>query len=211
MALRERPQGAEALDELSASDVGLLEKTWAQFGHLSDGSCATNASTLPGMARPTRVSQPDHAREHLRGARLLTSRVATSCKWSPRGSTSRSALRGAVVVFFVARRATLLIPSGPADDVDRKHLFVAMTDPSGERARFCWPQCPLLSQGGTWRCACLLVPGDHPFIQHDSFINYRFLRIESEAALLLRGVADRNMLLPKGPLSAEVFARVVPC
>ena len=33
-------------------------------------------------------------------------------------------------VFVPYRRATLLIPSGPAHDPDRKHLFIVLTDPT---------------------------------------------------------------------------------
>lgn len=36
-------------------------------------------------------------------------------------------------MFFVVRRATVLIPSGPDRDPDLKHLFVNMTDPIGSQ------------------------------------------------------------------------------
>lgn len=110
-------------------------------------------------------------------------------------------------MFFVTRRATLLIPSGPADDIDRKHLFVAMTDPSGRAREVLLASVSSVVAGRFVDNACLLAPGDHPFIQHDSFVNYRFLRMEPEAALL-RGVAD-GLLVPKGPLAVEVYSRVV--
>lgn len=32
-------------------------------------------------------------------------------------------------LFLPLRRATLLVPSGPDNDPDRKHLFVLLTDP----------------------------------------------------------------------------------
>jgi hypothetical protein len=34
-------------------------------------------------------------------------------------------------MFFVAKRATLLMASGPASDPDKKHLFICLTDSFG--------------------------------------------------------------------------------
>jgi hypothetical protein len=34
-----------------------------------------------------------------------------------------------MTLFVPFKRATLLVPSGPANDPDRKHLFVLLTDP----------------------------------------------------------------------------------
>jgi hypothetical protein len=109
-------------------------------------------------------------------------------------------------VFFVTRRATLLIPSGPADDVDRKHLFVAMTNPVGESREVLLAPVSSVVEGRFVDPGCRLHLGDHPFIRHESFVNYRFLRIETEERLS-RGVAG-GVLVPKDPLATEVFSRL---
>ena len=69
------------------------------------------------------------------------------------------------------RRATVLVPSGPARDP-----------------------------------ACKLFAGDHPFVQHDSFVEYAMARIE-----LARAVRDgvaQGVLVPHANLDGSLFARV---
>lgn len=38
-----------------------------------------------------------------------------------------------------------------------------------------------VKDGGPLEDTCLLGPGDHPFIQHDSYVDYRFTRVEQVA------------------------------
>jgi hypothetical protein len=109
-------------------------------------------------------------------------------------------------VFFVVRRATLLIPSGTADDPDWKHLFIVLTDPVGRDREVLLSSISSVVAGRPPDPACLLYAGDHPFIRHDSYVSYRFLRIESEAALL-RGLQS-GALVAHDPLESALFARV---
>lgn len=91
-------------------------------------------------------------------------------------------------MFFAIKRATVLIPSGPADRPDLLHLFVLLCDPFGVP-----PQC-LLASISTVRHnayhdpACLLYAGDHPFVRHTSYVKYSTCRL-IEAAKLESAVA----------------------
>lgn len=112
-------------------------------------------------------------------------------------------------LFIPLKRATLLLPSGPAEDPNRKHLFVVLSDPF---------DCPdgekyLLLVGlssvpeiGNYDNSCILRPGDHPFIKHDSFVFYSKARIEN-AGKILRGVRE-GKLAPYETVSPEVFEKI---
>lgn len=113
-------------------------------------------------------------------------------------------------LFVPYRRATLLIPSGPAHDSERKHLFVVLTDPAqvldfaGKHSLLVdiasiYPDIP-------YDLACELHAGDHEFIQHKSYIAYAHARIEPSQKLV-NGVKNGD-LVPKTMLAQEIFARV---
>jgi len=112
-------------------------------------------------------------------------------------------------LFVPYRRVTLLIPSGPAHDPNRNHLFILLTDPvpnsAGEKE-------VLLVSIATVRAglfhdpACILYPGDHPFIAHESYVHYGNARIE-DAQKLVNGVR-KGILAAKGLLDGAIFARV---
>lgn len=109
-------------------------------------------------------------------------------------------------MFFVVRRATLLIPSGPVADPDRKHLFICLTDPAGAEQDVLLVSISSVIPGQPFDATCRLYVGDHPFIRHDSFVSYRSLRIETAQRLGI-GVAN-GVLIPREPLDPGIFARV---
>lgn len=109
-------------------------------------------------------------------------------------------------MFFVVRRATLLIPSGPPQDPDRKHLYVCITDPVGAARETLLVPVATLRQGEPHDPTCRLFRGDHPFLRHESYVNYRFARIDP-ADRIERGVRD-GVLVPHQVLDTAVFARV---
>lgn len=91
-------------------------------------------------------------------------------------------------LFLPLRRATLLVPSGPENDPDRKHLFILLTDPaddgSGVKAVL-MVSLSSIKQGLPYDASCILYPGDHPFVKKESFVVYQKARIE-EADKVLR-------------------------
>mgnify|MGYP001025023401 CR=1 FL=1 len=73
---------------------------------------------------------------------------------------------------------TLFLPTGPAHDPGRKHLFIVLTMPrsidAAESATLCVPMVSLSSipKDRPYDATCVLHVGDHPFIKHDSYVAY---------------------------------------
>ncbi|MFI3199181.1 MAG: hypothetical protein QX196_12770 [Methylococcaceae bacterium] len=100
-------------------------------------------------------------------------------------------------LFVPFKRATLLIPSGPVNDPDRKHLFVLLTDPI-EAPDFNGKQVLLVNIASVpkslpYDSTCILQPGEHRFIKHESYVYYAKARIEAANALL-RGVKSGQLM-----------------
>lgn len=114
------------------------------------------------------------------------------------------------MLFWPVKRATLLIPSGPVHDPDRKHFFILLTDPIPKPDA--GAQQVLLVGIATRNPnfqhdqTCILYPGDHPFLNRESYVNYRLARIE-EAGKLVAGVKN-GLFVPQGTIDTAIFARV---
>lgn len=112
-------------------------------------------------------------------------------------------------LFVPLKRATLLIPSGPSGDVDRRHLFILLTDPYPDETG---KSAVLLVSISTVRPnvphdpTCILYSGDHDFVKRDSYVVYQRTRLEG-ADKLLRGVKSGE-LVAHAPMDGAVFARV---
>ncbi len=113
-------------------------------------------------------------------------------------------------LFLPFKRATLLIPSGPAHDADRKHLFILLTDPHPHQQTgvksVLLVSLSTLNKNLPHDKTCVLYPGDHPFVKVESYVVYQKARIE-EAEKLMRGV-DKGLFTPRDMLDSEIFARV---
>lgn len=85
--------------------------------------------------------------------------------------------------------ATILIPSGPDRDPNRKHLHIVIARNVGPPAQVLTvPVCSLGSHHHD--DTTVLRTGAHPFIRHDSYIKYSAARIDNEAAMR-RGIQSR--------------------
>ena len=82
------------------------------------------------------------------------------------------------MAYVPARCDTLLIPTGPAGD----HLFVITTEacPGGLHVLANFTK---IAPGRFVDKACLLSPGEHPFITQDSFVLYRSAMVQPGARL----------------------------
>jgi hypothetical protein len=109
-------------------------------------------------------------------------------------------------MFFVVKRATVLIPSGPANDPNRKHLFIFLTDPIGSERETLLVPIASVRPGQPHDSTCLLYKGDHPFIRADSYVNYARSRIEP-AGTIERGVKE-GVIVQHDPMDGAIFARV---
>lgn len=113
-------------------------------------------------------------------------------------------------LFVPFKRATLLIPSGPLNVPDRKHLFVLLTDPV-EAAGFDEKQVLLVNitsvpRGLPYDSTCIIQPGEHRFIKHKSYVFYAKARIETANALL-RGVKS-GQLIPHEIMDHALVKRI---
>lgn len=111
-----------------------------------------------------------------------------------------------MTLFLPNRKASILVPSGPAHDPDRKHLFIVLSDPVTDEKVVLLVSISSVKPGRWNDESCLLYPGEHPFIKKDSFVDYASARIEL-GDKLLRGV-KAGKLIPQDPVTEEVFARI---
>jgi hypothetical protein len=110
-----------------------------------------------------------------------------------------------MTLFFPLARTTVLIPSGPVGDEDRKHLFIILTNPNAEKL-ILRVNITKIYSGVFHDPACVLHPGDHEFITSPSYLLYGSATIQS-ADEIVRGVKD-GVLVPKPSLDSGVFALV---
>lgn len=106
--------------------------------------------------------------------------------------------------------STLLVPSGPQSG--HKHLFALMLDPVkldgyGEKPCVLLACVTSVREGLPFEDLCLLKQGDHPFIEHDSYIDYRFTRLEP-VDHLLTGIKE-GVFIEKATCSADLIKRIV--
>lgn len=109
-------------------------------------------------------------------------------------------------MFFVVKRATLLIASGPASDPNKKHLFICLTDTFGPDKETLMVSVSTHRAGFPTDETCHLFAGDHPFVKHKSFIDYRNARIIA-ADKLVKG-ERQGLFVAMDALESSVFARV---
>lgn len=113
-------------------------------------------------------------------------------------------------LFLPFKRATLLIPSGPADDPHRKHLFILLTDPvelaGADEKHVLLVSISTIKPELPHDPTCILHAGDHPFIKHKSFVSYRLTRLE-EAKKITNGV-KQGIFVPQGTIETDIFARI---
>lgn len=107
------------------------------------------------------------------------------------------------------RAATVLVPSGPGE---KRHLFALLLDPVVVAGYGPAPQVLLASictvkPGLIIDPSCLLAPGDHPFIAHDSYVDYSFTRMETRAHV--DKCVESGAFTAKEDCSPELIRRIV--
>ncbi|MCC2626032.1 MAG: hypothetical protein K0R14_1905 [Burkholderiales bacterium] len=97
-------------------------------------------------------------------------------------------------MFIPFKKATLLIPSSPNNLKDTKHLFIILTDPAQTRqSEVLLVNVSTIRNGIIFDEACIIEPGEHPFIKNRSFIFYRHARLE-ESKNLIRKVKSGEFI-----------------
>jgi len=97
---------------------------------------------------------------------------------------------------------TFLVPSGAA-----KHLFFIILGPVdieyGQKQQFISVNATTIRDSIDYDGSCILNPGDHPFIKHKSYINYRYARTDTAEHL-------KKMLLDAhDDCSHELLRRII--
>lgn len=114
------------------------------------------------------------------------------------------------MLWSAARRATLLIPSGPAHDPDRKHLHIVLNDPfpdSTQAEKVLVVSVTSIPLSNKYDASCTLFPGEHPFIVHNSYIAYH--RLELVDPSLLESKVRARKFVAKPLLDDKFFDYVV--
>lgn len=103
----------------------------------------------------------------------------------------------------------LLVPSGPGEF---KHLFALLIDPVvvagyGSQPRVLLAGLTSIKAGCTFDDACILKAGEHPFITHDSYVEYRFARWDT--AEHIGDLVQSGVFSKKEPCSPDLLQKVV--
>lgn len=106
---------------------------------------------------------------------------------------------------------TLLIPSGPAHDPGRRHLFIVLTDPLPADSADATPHVVVVSicsivAGQNHDATCELGPGDHPFVDRPSFVDYSTAYIVAADKLIRRCRNGEYIRQPR--VSSALLARI---
>ncbi|EIJ42003.1 hypothetical protein BegalDRAFT_1100 [Beggiatoa alba B18LD] len=113
-------------------------------------------------------------------------------------------------LFIPLARTTFLIPSGSLSDPDRKHLFVLLNDsfldPVTNLEFILVVSITSLKSGIPYDATCVLKSGEHPFIQHDSYVLYH--RAEIRETAQLKRCVEINQCIVKEMMNIDVFQRI---
>lgn len=109
-------------------------------------------------------------------------------------------------LFFPVRRATLTIPSGPAEDPDRDHLHILLTDPVGEDRLVLLVSVSSVKAGLYHDPTCYLYPGDHEYVIRQSWVVYS--RAQTQPANKLERGAREGVFRGKEAMSDPIMARI---
>ncbi len=105
----------------------------------------------------------------------------------------------------------LLIPSGPGS---YQHLFTILVNPCilpdrGNRSQVLSVGISSIPIGVDipYDNACIIKPGEHPFIRHDSYVRYRDARIDTAEHIEKR--VHEGVFSVKPPCGAELLRRII--
>ena len=104
--------------------------------------------------------------------------------------------------YLPARCDTVMVPSGPAGD----HLFVITTD-SCPAAKHLLVSVTSVKPGRHADTTCVLEAGDHPFVEHQSYVLYRNADIQS--ANRLGNMVDSWYYRRGAPATPELTDRIL--
>ena len=104
---------------------------------------------------------------------------------------------------------TLLVPSGPG-----LHLFFLILGPVvladyGSSPQLVMVSATTLRDGVPHDSACVLEAGDHSFVQHRSFLAYRYMRLD--VSQHVEKMVSSAVWKPHDPCSSDLLKRIFQC
>ena len=108
------------------------------------------------------------------------------------------------MAYVPCKKGTVLVPSGPSYDQDKKHLFIICTDECADKKFLIVP----VSSWTNNLCdsTCVIEPHEHSFVKHKSYVLYRNGLIISRADLEA-GVLQMK-IFPKEDMNGQSFLRI---
>jgi len=100
---------------------------------------------------------------------------------------------------------TLLIPSGPQGN----HLFIILTDPQdydGHPPKSCISACICTIRKGPYDKTCIIPGGSHPFINNESYVDYRNARLD-QAVHFINSIKS-GFFTPKEPVDSQLLKKI---
>jgi len=104
----------------------------------------------------------------------------------------------------IYKAGTLLIPSGPSHDPNRKHLHVICNDTDEDGLNLIVPVASWTND--LCDATCILWPHDHDFVRRKSWVVYRNCSIVS-ATSLENGISEKIIAI-HADMNAAAFLRV---
>jgi hypothetical protein len=102
-------------------------------------------------------------------------------------------------------KKTLLVPSGPLTNPFRNHLFVTVTDRSGNHQHLLVPICSV-KPGRYFDNTCEIKPGEHGFLSTDSYVEYRLSQVRH--ANNLTTLVDTLYFKPHDDVTDQLLQRI---
>ncbi|NOL51611.1 hypothetical protein [Pelistega suis] len=107
------------------------------------------------------------------------------------------------------RGQCMLIPSG---DNNHKHLFTVVIDPvtlpqTGSIPVVILVNFTSIRDDVPYDDACVVQAGEHPFIQHKSYVNYRCAREDNIAHI--NSLLDKGVFVKKEPCSQTLLEKII--
>lgn len=109
-------------------------------------------------------------------------------------------------MFLPFPKATLLVPSGPSHDPDRKHLFIVLTKPDIARDVLIVGIASIPQQANHDK-ACELTKGEHAFLRHPSYVRFRGAHIVAAQALI--DSVKAGVMVVREPVSDATMERII--
>jgi hypothetical protein len=115
---------------------------------------------------------------------------------------ARSGISSAADVFLVCAGDTFWIEGMHRIEVP-KHLYIVVSDPSQDNENILIAN---VTSDGSWDDSCVLVPGDHPSIKHESYVNFQRAKCVTRDGI--RSGHDSGIFSFDVALSPEVLDKV---